>query len=429
MSQFHKQISDAVDAAHLELIVFLQRMVQTASLPDHEHDVQNLVVQQLRSMGLEVLIVPSNFEELRAHPAFGDDGFSPSERINVVGRWVGTQAGKGKSLILNGHVDVVPVGDLALWDDSPWSGAIRDGKLYGRGSCDMKAGLCAGIFAVDILRRLGYQPAGDVMIESVIGEESGGIGTLTTIVKGYTADAAILLEPTRLEICPVQSGALTFRLAVPGRSIHAAMKPYGVSAIEKFALLLNAINHLDVERHKDFKHPLYEDPNNIAPINIGTIRGGQWHSTVPEEVIAEGRMGVLPGESNESARRALEAVIQQVAESDPWLREHRPDVDWFEGQFESGETPLDHPLIQELIAAHEQVLGSAPTMRGVTYGSDMRLFTNHARIAATHYGPGDVGLAHAVNEFVPLEEVVVATKVVANLIAQWCGGGITSGQG
>jgi acetylornithine deacetylase len=424
MSQFTNQISDAVDAARTELIEFLQKIVQTASLPDHEHDVQNLIAQKLRSMGLEVEIVPSNFEDLKNHPAFGDDGFSPSERVNVVGRWAGTATGEGKSLILNGHVDVVPVGDPALWEDSPWSGAIRDDKLYGRGSCDMKSGLCAGIFAIDVLQRLGYQPSSDVLIESVIGEESGGIGTLTTIVKGYTADGVVLLEPTRLEICPVQSGALTFRLTVPGRSIHAAMKPYGVSAIEKFVLLLRAINDLEKERHSNFKHTLYEDPNNIAPINIGTVHGGEWHSTVPEEVVAEGRMGVLPGESNESARRAMEKALQTAAESDPWLSEHRPRLEWFEGQFESGETPLDHPLIQELVTAHQQVVGSNPTMRGVTYGSDMRLFTNHAKIAATHYGPGDVGIAHAANEFVSLDEVVTVTKVIANLITQWCGGGV-----
>src|ERR1051326_5979778 len=376
MANYPDRVSEAVEAARDDLIAFLQKMVQTASLPDHEHDVQNLVAQKLRSLGLEVDILPSNFEDLKDHPAFGDDGFSATERINVVGRWVGTQTSEGKSLILNGHVDVVPVGDLSLWEDSPWSGAIRDGKLYGRGSCDMKSGLCAGIFAVEVLQKLGYQPARDILIESVIGEESGGVGTLTTILKGYTADAVILLEPTRLEISPVQSGALTFRLIVPGRSIHAAMKPYGVSAIEKFSFLLNAINKLEAERHQNFKHPLYEDPNNIAPINIGTIRGGEWHSTVPEEVVAEGRMGVLPGESNESARQALEEAIQLAATSDPWLSQNPPRVEWFEGQFESGETSLEHPLIQELKTVHQLVTGSTPTLRGVTYGSDMRLFTN-----------------------------------------------------
>lgn len=422
MKKSPAEISEAVEIAREDLITFLQKMVQTSSLPNYEHDVQNLVAQKLRSLGMEVEIVPSKFDDLKDHPAFGDDGFSPTDRVNVIGRWPGTRSGEGKSIILNGHVDVVPPGDLSLWVDSPWSGIVRDGKLYGRGSCDMKAGLCAGIFAVDVLQRLGYQPAKDILIESVIGEESGGIGTLTTIVKGYTADAVILLEPTRLELSPVQAGALTFRLTVPGRSIHAAMKAYGVSAIDKFAVLLNAINKLDVERHQNFKHPLYEDPNNVAPISIGTVRGGEWHSTVPEEVVAEGRMGVFPGESNESARRALEDVIQLTAASDPWLRQNPPRVEWFEGQFESGETPLDHPLIQNLIDAHQQVMGESPTLRAVPYGSDMRLFTNHARIAATHYGPGDVGMAHAANEFVPLDEVVTVTKVIANMITQWCGG-------
>jgi len=422
MKKSPAEISEAVETAREDLITFLQKMVQTSSLPNYEHDVQNLVAQKLRSLGMEVEIVPSKFDDLKDHLAFGDVGFSPTDRVNVIGRWPGTRSGEGKSIILNGHVDVVPPGDLSLWADSPWSGIVRDGKLYGRGSCDMKAGLCAGIFAVDVLQRLGYQPAKDILIESVIGEESGGIGTLTTIVKGYTADAVILLEPTRLELSPVQSGALTFRLTVPGRSIHAAMKAYGVSAIDKFAVLLNAINKLDVERHQNFKHPLYEDPNNVAPISIGTVRGGEWHSTVPEEVVAEGRMGVFPGESNESARRALEDVIQLTAASDPWLRQNPPRVEWFEGQFESGETALDHPLIQNLIDAHQQVMGESPTLRAVPYGSDMRLFTNHARIAATHYGPGDVGMAHAANEFVPLDEVVTVTKVIANMITQWCGG-------
>ena len=415
-------LSDAVDAARDDLIAFLQRLVQASSLPDHEHEVQHLVAGKLRAMGLEVDVVPSHFDDLRGHPAFGDDGFSATDRLNVVGRWRGTGASGGRSLILNGHVDVVPPGDPALWTDSPWSGVIRDGRLYGRGSCDMKSGLCAGIFAVDVLKRLGFEPAGDVLIESVIGEESGGIGTLTTIVKGYRADGAILLEPTRLGISPVQSGALTFRLTVPGRSIHAAMKPYGVSAIEKFAVLLHAIGALDAARHRAFTHPLYDDPNNIAPINIGTVRGGEWHSTVPEEVVAEGRMGVLPGESTAAAREALEGALWRSAASDPWLREHPPRVEWFEGQFESGQTPLDHPLIRELTAAHQQVVGAAPTLRAVTYGSDLRLFTNHAQMAATHYGPGDVAMAHAANEFVPLDEVVTAAKVVARMVTQWCGG-------
>ena len=168
-----------------------------------------------------------------------------------MGRWRGSasngnlnRTAEARSLILNGHVDVVPVGNQELWDDSPWSGKIREGKLYGRGSCDMKSGMSAGMFAVKALQSVGFSPQKDVLIESVIGEESGGVGTLTSIVKGYKADAAIIMEPTRLRICPVQAGALTFRIKVPGQSIHASMKKSGVSAIEKFYQILDAANRL-----------------------------------------------------------------------------------------------------------------------------------------------------------------------------------------
>ena len=420
-TQLFASIDQAVQAASADLIAFLQTLVQTPSLPDQEGAVQELVAAKLRSLGLEVEIVPTLFSELRKHPAFGDDGFSPDGRINVVGRWRGTQTAPGHSLILNGHVDVVPPGDLALWSDSPWSGMVREGRLYGRGACDMKAGLCAAIFAVDVLQRIGFRPAADVLIESVTGEESGGVGTLATILKGIRAEAAILLEPTRLEICPVQSGALTFRLTVPGRAAHAAMKPEGVSAIEKFMPLLQAVNALERERYHAFQNPLYDPGQNIAPISIGTLRAGEWHSTVPDELVAEGRMGVLPGETVASARRALQAALEQACAADEWLAVHPARLEWFEGQFESAETDSDQPLIVSLSAAHRQVTGQQAILRGVTYGSDMRLFINHAGMPATHYGPGDVRLAHAANESVPLDEVLIATRVIARLISSWCG--------
>jgi acetylornithine deacetylase len=200
------------------------------------------------------------------------------------------------------------------------------------------------------------------------------------------------------------------------------MKSRGVSAIEKFALLLNAINQLETHRHQNFRHPLYNDPNGIAPISVGTVRGGNWHSTVAEEVVAEGRLGVFPGESNAQARAMLEATVHAAAHADPWLSQHPPKIEWIEGQFEAGETPADHPFIQLLAEAHEQVLGARPPLKGVPYGSDMRFFTNHAKIPATHYGPGDVSHAHAANEFVDLAEVVTATKVIALMLANWVNG-------
>lgn len=430
MLEARQAIAAQVEQLAPALGKFLQQMVQTPSMPNEETAVQELVAAKLRTLGLVVDVVPTCFDELTGHPAFGDDGFAPDGRLNVIGRWLPTvpspdaNPGQG-SLLLNGHVDVVAPGDERLWSVPPWSGIIRDGKLYGRGSCDMKAGVTAAIFAITALKELGYQPAHEVMIQSVIGEESGGVGALTTIVKGYRADAAIILEPTRMELCPVQAGALTFRLTVPGKAAHAAMKNEGVSAIDKFMVLNDAINELNAHRHARYHNPLYDDPTNIAPISIGTIRGGLWHSTVPEAVVAEGRCGVFPGEAVDAVRALLAETVLRVAQADPWLASHPPRLEWFEGQFEAGETDVNHPMLQLLMANHAQIHGALPAVKGVPYGADMRLYTNHAQMPTVLYGPGDVRLAHAVNEYVPLAEVVAVTKTIALTIVDWCGGGLT----
>jgi len=426
MNKLEQDIATEVEKQRGELTAFLQKLVQSPSLPGHEQKAQHLVADKLRSLGLSAEVVPSRLPELQDHPAFCDDGIPFHDRLNIVGHWRGTghaaNSSSARSLILNGHMDVVPTGSEALWSDSPWSGALRDGKLYGRGSCDMKAGVTANIFAVQVLQALGFQPAADVLIEAVIGEESGGVGTLTTIVKGFKADAAVITEPTRLHLCPVQSGALTFRVKIRGRAIHACMKPYGVSAIEKFYRVLEAVRELEARRHLEYRNPLYEDPQNIAPINFGTMRAGDWPSTVPDELVVEGRFGVLPGESTSHAREAMAATLRTVSSQDPWLREHPPELQWFEGQFESGETAQDAPIVQMIAACHEQFLGQPPAVQGVTYGSDLRLFTNHGHIPAVLYGPGDVRNAHTVDEFVELEEVFAATRVLALLVVEWCGG-------
>lgn len=421
-----QKISTKVDALRGDMTAFLARLVQFASLPGKEQAAQHFYAEKLGALGCAPEILTSKREELESHPAFCDDLVPFDDRLNVVGRWRAASGRSGKNnartLILNGHMDVVPTGHESLWSASPWSGAVKDGKLYGRGSCDMKAGLTANVFAVQALQALGFRPAVDVLLESVIGEESGGVGTLTTIVKGFKADAAIITEPTRLHACPVQSGALTFRLKVAGRAIHACMKPHGVSAIEKFYPLLQAVQELERRRHVAYKNPLYEDPNNIAPVNFGTIRGGDWPSTVPDEVVVEGRFGVLPGESTPDARQALAAALDRAVAADPWMKDHPPQLEWFEGQFESGQTPLTDPIVESLQQCHAEVLGRATVLQGVTYGSDLRLFTNHGNVPAVLYGPGNIEQAHTVDEWVDLQEVFSAAKVLAYIITQWCGG-------
>ena len=419
MNNYSSIIDSTVNDMREEIILFIQNLVQSPSLANDENDVQEIILNKLESLQLISEIIPVNFDSIKDHPAFSDDGFSPDSRINVIGNW--NKNMKGKSLILNGHVDVVPTGSKTLWDDSPWSGKIKDDRIYGRGSCDMKAGLASGILAVQVLKTIGFEPNGNVMIQSVVGEESGGCGTLTNIVKGYRGDAAVILEPTSLKLCPIQSGALTFRLTIPGQATHAAMRWDGISAIEKFNIINQSIIELEKERHSLFSVEYYESPERVAPINIGTIKGGEWHSTVPDSVIVEGRLGVFPGEPVSDARTAFSNHIIKVSNSDPWLKNNPPIIEWFEGQFESGQTDIDHSIINHLKEAYNNVNNSNPIVEGVTYGSDLRLFTNHADIPALLFGPGDVRLAHSANEYVEIEEVLTCIKIISNLIINWCG--------
>ena len=418
MTKIHALIESKTNQLRSEIISFIQELVQTPSLANEEGAVQKLIFDKLKSLDLQSETVPVKFDEIKNHPAFNDDGFSPDSRINVIGQWNSNK--KGKSLILNGHVDVVPTGPARLWTESPWSGALKNDSIYGRGSCDMKAGLASGIFAVQVLKSIGFEPNGNIMIQSVIGEESGGCGTLTNIVKGYSADAAVILEPTSLKLCPIQSGALTFRLIIPGKATHAAMRWDGVIAIEKFNMVSQSIIEFEKKRHSSFSVEYYESPERVAPINIGTIKGGEWHSTVPESVIVEGRFGVFPGESVSDARMAFSEHLKKVSDSDPWLKENPPILEWFEGQFESGRTDVEHSIINNLEIAYQKVNSSPAKIEGVTYGSDLRLFTNHANIPAVLFGPGDVRLAHSANEYVKVEEVLTCIKIISNLIVNWC---------
>jgi len=413
-------VDSAVDALRDELVGFLQTLVQTPSVSGDEAAAQRVVQAAYTAMGLAVERVVATREALASHPAFSDDGLPFSDRASLVARWAGS--GGGRSLILNGHVDVVPPGEIADWSDDPWSATLRDGKIYGRGACDMKPGLTASMIAVRALQRIGFQPAGDVFLESVISEETGGIGTLSTIVHGVRADACVITEPTGLAMWIAQSGALTFRITIDGRAAHAAMKSKGVSAITAFMPILAMIERLDVERHQRFHHPLYDDPTNIAPISIGTVRAGEWHSTVPRHLVAEGRFGIFPGEEAADARAMLERALADEAKLHPWLCAHPPRLEWFEGQFDSAELSADAEIVDAVRRAHEQTTAQPCALGAVSAGTDARLFLRCANIPTVLYGPGDIDQAHAVNEHVSVDEVVRSAKTIARLIVDWCGG-------
>lgn len=416
------KLLQAVDEIIDEAVKTLQRLVQIPSVTGREESAQLFMAELYRDLGLKTDFWYPQPEELQGHPAFPMiNAENLGKRPNLVGTYQGT--GGGKSLILNGHIDVVHPGEAREWThNGPWSGAIEDDRLYGRGACDMKGGLLSGFFALKAVLRSGLPIKGDVYLQSVISEEDGGCGTLACLVRGYRADGAVIMEPTRLSLMPSQLGTTSFRLTVRGLAAHGSVRYEGVSAIEKFAYLHNGIIEWESEREKGIDDVLYRDYPVKAPISIGTINAGNWDSTVPEKLTAEGRYGFFPDQTLAEARKAFEDKIRELSEKDPWLRDNPPLVEWFDASWEPAAIDAGHPLVQKLTESFGTVLGRRPRLAGAPYGSDMRLFTRYGQMPALLFGPGDVRKAHFTDEFIPLQDYRETIAVLADLILTWCNG-------
>jgi len=387
---------------------------------DAEHDIQAELAGDLRAAGLDVDHWRLPLPELLAAEGFPGVEVERAEAWGLVGRLAGR--GDGPTLMLNGHVDVVPVGDPAAWSTPDhFSGRVVDGELHGRGACDMKAGLVAAMAAVSAVRRSGAPLRGDLLLAAVPGEEDGGLGTFATLARGWRADACVVPEPTSLDLVTAAAGALTFRLRVPGRATHASRRTEGVSALDKLVPLLAGLARLEAARNRDVD-PLMTGWPLAYPLSIGRVTAGDWASSVPDLLVAEGRLGVALDEPVEDARTAFEDAVTEVCAADPWLREHPVEVQWWGGQFAPGRLAAGSDLADRMALAHRTVTGGSahPGRRGVPYGSDLRLLAA-AGIPTLHYGPGDAVLAHAPDERVPLGEVRTAARALALLALDVCG--------
>jgi acetylornithine deacetylase len=396
----------------------LQEAVTIRSLSGSpgEVDIQHWFHERFKETGLATDFWPIDLETTTAHPDFPGMEVERSEGWGLVGTWGGDQ---GPTLVLNGHVDIVPAGDLTQWESDPYVAVCQDGKIFGRGTCDMKGGLLTALSAIDAIRAAGLNLKGKVLVQSVIGEEDGGLGTFSTILRGHTGDAAIIMEPTGLGIVPACAGALTFRLRLAGHATHAGLRTEGVSVIEKFWLVWKALEELEQRRNAN-PHPYMASLALPYPINIGLLRAGNWPSSVPDELMAEGRYGVALGESPADARQDLEETIRRV-NSDQWLSEHPITVEWFGGQFASGQLDEDHPFLNLVADVHTRLHGDRPEVGGVPWGSDLRLLSQVGGIPTIHYGPGDLRVCHAVNEFVPISELEASAQTLALTILRFCG--------
>jgi acetylornithine deacetylase len=412
-------VAETVGMLRPEIVAALQELVRIPSQTGAEGLAQQAVARLMRAHDLEVDVWEPDVAALQPYAESVTLGGGFAGRPNVVG--ISRGRGRGRSLILNGHVDTVETGDPSAWSHSPLRGDVSHGRLYGRGACDMKGGIVANLYALRALRLAGFHPTGDVFVQSTVSEEDGGAGALAAVLRGYVADGALISEPTNLAIVTGQGGALMFRLEVHGLSAHACVRDEGVSAIEKFAYLHQGLLAYEARRSAEITHPLYAGMRIKAPINVGVVRGGSWPSSVPESLIAEGRGGLVPGEEMGAFKTELAAEIERMADADPWLRNHPPEVTWLDGQFAPAGVPVDSPLVEALCKAWEATSSTPARIEAVTYGADMRHFVITGGVPCVMFGAGDVRLAHAPDESIPLEDLLTAITTTALLIAKWCG--------
>ncbi|MEM7333281.1 MAG: ArgE/DapE family deacylase [Chloroflexota bacterium] len=410
-----KRALEAIDMAGL--LTYLDEIVSLQSLDGVETAVQLNIAQKMRALGMEVDEWQIDFNQVRQHPAYCEEVIR-DEGVGVVGI-MGN--GNGKSLILNGHTDVVPAGDEANWTVDPWRATVKDGNVYGRGALDMKGGLVCAIFAAKAIMDAGIELDGKLMIQAVIGEEDGGVGTLATCLRGYSADAAIIMEPTELMVAPAQAGCLNFRITIPGYAAHGAVRLEGHDPIAKFIPIFQAIMAFEAERNATIKDLRFDNYKLPYPICIGTIQAGNWASTVAECLTFEGRYGVAVEEDADEARRQFEAVVHHAAQNEPFLQENPPKVEWWGGQFESAGIDPSHPIVKTVSDAFSQITGQPPIQQGMTYGADMRLLVRYANTPTIMFGAGDVRKAHQPDEFVPLDELETLVKTLTLTILRMCG--------
>ena len=408
---------ELVDPARVTAL--LQELVRIPSTTGSaaESEAQHRLARVLDAAGTDVDLWRIDLDETTADPDFPGMEAPRDEAWGLVGS---TGDGDGPVLVLNGHVDVVPAGDRSAWTTDPFSGELRGGRVLGRGACDMKAGLVSALVAVEALHAAGVRLRGRLQLQSVVGEEDGGLGTFATLRRGYRGDAAVITEPTRTGLVTTTAGALTFRLRVPGLSAHGSMRLEGVDAVEKYLLVHTALRALEARRNRD-AHPSMAGYALPYPISVGTVRAGEWPSSVPDLLVAEGRYGVAVGEPVEDARRELEQAVAEVCAADPWLREHPVEVEWWGGQFASGAVPDGSLLPASVLDAHAVLHGRTPGVAGVPYGSDQRLLTGLGGVPTVVYGPGDVALAHAPDESAPVDEAVQVARTLVLLAARTCG--------
>lgn len=401
------------------IVQFLKELLSFPSVTGQELEIQRYIAARLEAMGLKIDMWEPEVELLKTHPAYLPSERGYKDRPNVVGLYKGT--GKGRSLLLNGHVDVIPPGPDEAWAHSPWRGEIEEYRLYGRGASDMKSGLAAMTMAMEALIRLGIKLRGDVILEYTVDEEATGNGTLACVMKGYRADGGICCETSSLHVQPACIGRIWFEILVRGKPAGIQRRYEGVNAIEKGYQVVQAVSKHEEERIDRLSHPLYPDKRGSLPCMVGVFQAGSFPSAFPDTCLLKGSIATLPGEETLEVKRTFVEYLRTFAMADSWLREHPPEVRFVGYCGDPAEISPDHPIVTTLSNRFREVLGKDPQITGRQGAADTRYLIKYGDTPTVIFGPGMTEQMHANDEWVDIRDLISATKILALTILDWCG--------
>lgn len=390
----------------------LSQLVSIPSVTGEEDEIRDHLAQRLEDLGLEVDAFDADLDAIRSDPAYPGSEVERTRLPVVIGHL--NRHAPGRKVLLNGHMDVVPAGDVSTWSSDPFEPVVEDGVMFGRGTCDMKGGVAAILETLD--RLIDARHDSPVTVAFVPSEEDGGAGTLAAIRRGLEADVAVIPEPTGLEIVTAHGGAITFALKVPGRAAHAATRTEGISALDMLYPVLDALRADEKQRNTDVADPRMADLGLPYPTIVGEISGGSWASTVMDELVVNGRYGVRLGQSCDDAAADLRACIESLWESHEFLSAHPLDLSIYGARFGSCAIAPDHPLATGLAGAFEETTGAATALKGMPAATDMRLLVEEGEIPTVVFGPGELRHAHSADEQVALADVDACAQVLTNWI-------------
>lgn len=415
MNDLKVKLNKLIEERKDELISLTQKLVQFPSTIGNEEEIQEYIAYYLKDFSDEIDIWKPDIEEMKKHPDFSSDRKDFDTSPILVAKFKG--AGGGNSLILNSHVDVVPEG--IGWTESPWSGKVADGKIFGRGSTDMKSGLAASVFALKMIKEMGIQLKGDVLVETVVDEEVGSMGTLAAIIRGYKADAAIVPECTDLQIATTTIGSTWVRIKIKGKSAVLGAAHLGVSAIKKAMYIVDKLEEFEAKRTKELAHDMLSYIPTPFKINVGKFNSGNWPSSIPDSATLEIRFGMSPNETVQEAKDSFEKFIYNISQEDEWLKQNLPVVEWLGTCWHPGSVDADEAIVKALQENVKSVLNKEIEPIGLGAAADTAILTKHG-IPAVMFGPGKVSQAHQKDEYVEIEDLVKATKVISSTVLDWC---------